>query len=171
VTDSFEGQNSVHGACQLFRVQCFRYIGGYVANHSGGVDWIAVTTARLRGWKTQNFPERRFHHHRPMGTAERTIVGAMFDYGAKDYFLGGSPVWEAFRVLYQLTKKPRLVGGLALLAGYCWGALIRTPRPVTPELMRFHRREQMTKLRTILGSLSRLRVEKFYVEAKSDKSR
>src|ERR1035441_2668897 len=45
--DSFEGETSVHGACQFFRLECFRQIGGYVPNAAGGIDWIAVTTARM----------------------------------------------------------------------------------------------------------------------------
>jgi hypothetical protein len=166
--DSFEGETSVHGACQLFRYECFRQIGGYVPNPAGGIDWIAVTTARMKGWKTRNFPDRRFRHLRVMGTAERSSVGAMFDYGAKDYFLGGSPTWELFRIVYRMGKKPILVGGLALFAGYCWAAVRRVERPVTPELMRFHRREQMMKLRTILASALRLKIEKFYVEPKQN---
>jgi glycosyltransferase involved in cell wall biosynthesis len=91
--DSFEGENYVAGPCQLFRLRCFREIGGYVANRAGGVDWIAVMTARMRGWTVTAFPERRFHHHRSMGTAERGEVSAMFSYGQKDYYLGGSPLW------------------------------------------------------------------------------
>lgn len=161
--DSFEGETSVHGACQFFRQECFRDIGGYVPNSAGGIDWIAVTTARMQGWKTQNFPGRRFHHYRTMGTAERSAVGAMFDYGRKDYYLGGSPIWQLFRVAYRLGKKPYLLGGLALLTGYTWAALRRVQRPVSPALVRFHRHEQMRKLKTILTSLIRLRrVEKFY---------
>jgi len=163
--DSFEGVTSVHGACQLFRNQCFRDVGGYVANPAGGVDWIAVTTARMKGWKTQNFPERTFHHYRIMGTAQRSRVGAAFDYGMKDYFLGGSPIWEMFRVAYRLTKSPVFFGGMGLLFGYCWGALRRAERPVSPELMRFHRSEQMSKLKTILRSLLKFRVEKYYNDA------
>lgn len=160
--DSFEGQASVHGACQVFRNQCFLDIGGYRPNPAGGIDWTAVTTARMKGWKTRNYPERRFHHYRKMGTAERSQLGAMFDYGKKDYFLGGSPVWELFRGGYQMTKRPIFFGGMALLSGYCWAALTRVERPVSQELMRFHRREQMKKLRMILGSLIRLkRVEKY----------
>jgi len=163
--DSFEGQSSVHGACQLFRLECFLDIGGYRPNRGGGIDWIAVTTARMKGWKTRNFPERRFHHHRKMGTAERNRLGATFDYGKKDYFLGGSPVWELFRVSYRLTKRPLILGGFALLCGYCWAAIQGNERPVSPELMRFHRQEQLGRLRTILKSLVRFRkVEKYFVE-------
>jgi glycosyltransferase involved in cell wall biosynthesis len=162
--DSFEGERHVAGQCQLFRVQCFREIGGYVPNPAGGVDWMAVTTARMKGWKTQSFPDKRFHHYRPMGTAETSGIGALFSYGQKDYYLGGSPVWQLFRVCYRSTKRPFLVGGLALLVGYCWAGLRRVQRPVSPELMRFHRREQMKKLRFILRSLvSRRGVDNFRV--------
>jgi poly-beta-1,6-N-acetyl-D-glucosamine synthase len=170
--DSFEGESSVHGACQLFRYRCFQDIGGYVPHPAGGIDWIAVTTARMKGWKTRNFPERRFRHHRPMGTAERGAVGAMFDYGKKDYFLGGSPIWEFFRVTYRMTKSPVFIGGLALFSGFCWAALRRTERPVSRELMQFHRREQMKKLRAILSTIIRFKkVEKFHLETQGDSSR
>src|SRR6058998_1981428 len=57
--DSFEGENYVAGPCQLFRSECFREIGGYVANPAGGVDWIAVMTARMRGWTVKAFPQKR----------------------------------------------------------------------------------------------------------------
>ena len=122
--DSFEGQNYVAGPFQLFRDECFREIGGYVANHAGGVDWIAVMTARMKGWTVTAFPEKRFHHHRPMGTAERGRVKAMFSYGQKDYYLGGSPVWQLVRSGYQTTKRPLIVGGLSLFAGYVWATLV-----------------------------------------------
>jgi biofilm PGA synthesis N-glycosyltransferase PgaC len=155
--DSFEGENYVAGPCQLFRYQCFVEIGGYVPNRAGGVDWIAVMTARMKGWKVTSFAERRFHHHRTMGTAERGILSALFSYGEKDYYLGGSPIWQLFRVAYRVTKKPMLTGGLALLSGYLWAALRRMKRPVPPELMRFHRQEQMKKLRAAFHSLLRFR--------------
>jgi glycosyltransferase involved in cell wall biosynthesis len=153
--DSFEGENHVAGGCQLFRRQCFEEIGGYVPNRVGGIDWVAVTTARMRGWKTRSFPEKRFHHYRSLGTAERSVLSSLFSYGEKDYYLGGSPVWQVFRVMYRMAKRPILIGGLALLFGYCWAALRRMQRPVSRELIRFHRREQMKKLRLIIGMILR----------------
>jgi glycosyltransferase involved in cell wall biosynthesis len=152
--DSFEGENYVAGPCQLFRARCFREIGGYVPNPAGGVDWIAVMTARMRGWKVVAFPEKRFHHHRSMGTAERGELSAMFSYGEKDYYLGGSPVWQLVRGAYRMTKRPVVGGGVALMLGYAWAATRRVPRPVTAELMRFHRREQMRKLRAVAHALA-----------------
>jgi poly-beta-1,6-N-acetyl-D-glucosamine synthase len=163
--DSFEGGNYVAGPCQLFRWSCFHDIGGYVQSHCGGVDWIAVMQARMQGWKVRSFSEKRFHHHRPMGTAEKGKIAALFAYGRKDYYLGGSPVWQLFRVTYRMAKKPYVIGGLTLLAGYTWAAVLRTKRPVSPELVRFHRHDQMQKLRAIFRSLSRLkRVDNFSLD-------
>jgi glycosyltransferase involved in cell wall biosynthesis len=162
--DSFEGENYVAGPCQLFRVACFEEIGGYVPNPAGGVDWIAVMTARMRGWTVRAFPQKRFHHHRSMGTAERGDVAAMFSYGQKDYYLGGSPVWQLFRGTYQMRKRPLVFGGAALLAGYAHAAVTRMPRAVSRELMQFHRRDQMKKLRAILRLVLRFeRVDAFRI--------
>jgi len=151
-TDSLEGQLYVAGQCQLFRRECFDEIDGYLANPAGGIDWIAVTTARMRGWKTRSFNDRSFFHHRRLGTAERSKFAASFSYGQKDYYLGGHPLWEVFRVLYRMTKRPYVIDGLALGLGYASAALRRLRRPVPDELMVFHRRDQMRKLRAILKS-------------------
>ena len=121
-------------------------------------------TAWMEEWKTRSFPEKRFHHYRSLGTAERGGLSALFSYGQKDYYLGGSPVWELFRVCYRSTKAPVLIGGLALLSGYSWAALRRLKRPVSRELMRFYRREQMKKLRAILRAvLKRQKIDSFRV--------
>src|SRR5207245_5591042 len=135
---------------------CFQDIGGYVSNRAGGIDWIAVMTARLKGWKVRSFSEKRYHHHRTLGTAGKGALRALFSYGEKDYYLGGSPVWQLFRVAYRMTKQPVLIEGAALLCGYCWAAMRRMQRPVSTELMRFHWQEQMNKLRAIFRSLLRL---------------
>jgi hypothetical protein len=162
--DSFEGENHVAGGCQLFRRQCFQDIGGYIPNPAGGIDWIAVTTARMKGWKTRSFREKRFHHYRALGTADRGEAAALFSYGEKDYYLGNSPIWQFFRVCYRMTKRPFLVAGLSLLSGYFWAALRRTKRPISRELMHFHRREQMKKLRAIFRTLlKRQKVDGFYL--------
>jgi glycosyltransferase involved in cell wall biosynthesis len=152
--DSFEGQNHVAGGCQLFRRECLQQVGGYVVHRRGGIDWIAVTTARMLGWKTRSFKEKSFFHYRRMGTADRSRFASAFAYGEKDYYLGGHPLWQVFRCLYRAGKRPFLVEGAALAAGYVWAALRRLERPVSPELVRFHRREQMAKLRAIFKRLA-----------------
>jgi biofilm PGA synthesis N-glycosyltransferase PgaC len=161
-TDSFEGQNYVSGQCQMFRRECFEEIGGYFPSKAGGIDWIAVTTARMIGWKTRSFREKSFFHNRILGTADRGEIASNYAYGTKDYFLGGHPVWEIFRCSYRLVKRPYLLGGLALFSGYLAAFFSRTKRPVSDELMRFHRHEQMVKLKAVLLSIAKLkRIDSF----------
>lgn len=165
--DSFEGRKHVSGQCQLFRKKCWEEIGGYIPHRAGGIDWMAVTTARMKGWKTESFREKWFFHHRHLGTAERSAAASAFSYGEKDYYLGGHPVWELFRVAYRATKRPYIVEGAAMGLGYCWAFIRRTPRPVSPELMVFHQKEQMNKLKVILKSVMKFRrVNKFDLERK-----
>ncbi|PYK97190.1 MAG: hypothetical protein DME32_16330 [Verrucomicrobia bacterium] len=65
-----------------------------------------------------------------------------------------------------MTKPPFFIDGLALLSGYCWPAIRGAERSVTPELMRFHRQEQMKRLKTIILSLCKLkRVDNFHLVA------
>jgi glycosyltransferase involved in cell wall biosynthesis len=139
----------VSGACQLFRRQCFEEIGGYVPVKGGGIDYIAVVSSRMKGWKTRTFTEKVCQHHRQIGTAQSGAWASRFKYGVKDYVLGNHPLWEVFRTVYQMTRKPLVCGGLALGCGYLWASTRRTPRSVPGELMAFTRGEQMTRLREL----------------------
>lgn len=147
--NSFMNVNHVNGACQLFRKACFEDIGGYVPIKGGGIDWVAVTTARMKGWVTYSFADRVFHHHRKIGTSEGSELQARFHYGKKDYFLGGHPLWQLVRGTFQMTKKPYFLGGLLLLFGYFWYWVTARERSVSPGLVKFYRREQMGRLRQL----------------------
>ena len=136
----------VSGACQVFRRECFEAVGGYVAVKGGSIDHIAVITARMKGWKTRTFTERSCLHHRRMGTAGRSLLKSRFKLGMKDYSIGNHPMWELFRAAHQMTLSPMVTGGLALAAGYLWGIVRQVPRPVSRDLISFHRREQMQRL-------------------------
>ena len=142
----------VSGACQLFRRRCFEEIGGYTPIKGGGIDWVAVTTARMRGWKTRTFIERICTHHRAMGTADRNRIKARFRHGQEDYLVGNHPLWEITRGLFQMKNKPLVVGGLSLMLGYLSAWLSRKPNPVPQELRSFHRREQMERMRRLFIS-------------------
>jgi poly-beta-1,6-N-acetyl-D-glucosamine synthase len=141
----------VSGACQVFRRECFEQIGGYVPVKGGAIDNIAVISARMKGWKTRTFKDKVCLHHREMGTAQRSAWQARFKFGAKDYAIGNHPLWELFRTAYQMTKKPVIVGGAALGAGYFWAMMRGVERPVSVELMQFHRQEQMQRLKRFFG--------------------
>lgn len=140
----------VSGACQLFRRECFEQIGGYIPIKGGAIDWIAVTTARMRGWQTRTFPAKVCLHHRKIGTATHGPLGTRFHYGQKAWYVGGHPVWEILRGVFQMRERPFLLGGLCFQAGYLWSAITRMKRPVSAELMAFHRGEQVARLRRLL---------------------
>jgi glycosyltransferase involved in cell wall biosynthesis len=142
----------VSGACQVFRRECFQAIGGYLPVKGGLIDRIAVISARMKGWKTRTFTEKSCYHHRAMGTAQHGRILAKFKDGAKDYAIGNHPAWELFRSAYQISRSPFVVGGIALGAGYVWSAVRGVPRPVTTDLVRFHRREQMQRLKRVFSS-------------------
>jgi len=143
----FTNIEHVSGACQLFRRNCFEQIGGYSPIRGGGIDWVAVTTARMKGWNTRTFTEKTCLHLKGIGTGNGSQWGAWFRYGQKDYALGNHPFWQVFRSVYQMTKKPYLVKGSLVLTGYLWSAMKRTERPISKELMEFHRGEEMKRLR------------------------
>ncbi len=143
----FSNVENVWGGCQLFRRECFEAIGGYTPVKSGGIDHIAVVSARMIGWKTRTFTDKVCIHHRKMNTAQQGALKAKFRLGAKDYSFGNHPVWELFRTLYQMTNPPLVLGGLALGAGYFWSMVRRAEISVSGEVVDFTRREQMQRLR------------------------
>jgi glycosyltransferase involved in cell wall biosynthesis len=143
----FTNIEHVSGACQVFRRGCFEEIGGYVPIRGGGIDWTAVTTARMKGWRTRTYTEKTCLHHRRMGTGSANQLKGIYRHGQKDYYLGGHPAWQLFRGLYQLTRRPRVLGGLCLMAGYVAAWFRHAPRPISTELIAFHQAEQMTRLR------------------------
>lgn len=149
----FTNRDHVSGACQLFRRVCFEEIGGYRPIKGGGIDWVAVTTARMKGWKTRTFTERVCQHHRPMGTASSGKLKAWYNLGKQDYYLGGHPLWQVFRSCLQMRNKPYVFGGLALLAGFAWGFATRTKRPIDRDLIIFHQGEQMRRLRDMFRKM------------------
>lgn len=150
---NFTNIDHVSGACQLFRKQCFEEIGGYRPIGVGGIDWIAVTTARMKGWKTRTFTDKSCTHHRLIGSSNKNVLKTKFRYGQKDYLLGGHPLWELFRSVYQMQYKPYMIGGLLILLGYSWSALLRKKRIISAELMRFNRNEQLGRLRKMFSKI------------------
>ena len=136
----------VSGACQVFRRACYEEIGGYQPVKVGTIDCIAVISARMKGWKTRTFTEMVCMHHRKVGTAQCGPLRARYNAGVMDYTMGNHPLWQAFRVLYQMAQKPYVIRGLAIGTGYMWSLLRRRKRAVPDELVKFVRREQMRRL-------------------------
>jgi len=137
----------VSGACQLFRRECFEEIGGYMPSKAGGIDLLAVTSARMKGWQTRAFLEKSFVHHREMGSAKHGTLHSAFNGGQVDYLLGCDPVWQFCRCIYRLVAlRPVVLNGSLCLVGYLWAIVTRAKKVAPPELVRFRRREERRRL-------------------------
>ncbi|MFY9803081.1 MAG: glycosyltransferase family 2 protein, partial [Candidatus Acidiferrales bacterium] len=156
----FVGVEHVSGMCQMFRRECFDAIGGYPAIKSGGIDLIAVLSARAKGWETRTFVEKKFIHHRIQSGALHTGLRGRFYMGRKDYLLGNHPMWEIFRSVYQMGHKPYFIGGFLVLFAYMWNSLRGVKRTIPDELMALRRSDQMKRLKMMmqrrLGPIARL---------------
>ncbi|MGB2988241.1 MAG: glycosyltransferase family A protein, partial [Phycisphaerae bacterium] len=77
-----------HGQTKLYRVACFKQIGGFVPE----VMWDGIDCHRCRmlGWKARSFrdEELRFIHLRPMGSSFKSIFHGRFRLGRGQYFMG-----------------------------------------------------------------------------------
>jgi glycosyltransferase involved in cell wall biosynthesis len=146
----FVGIEHVSGMCQMFRRKCFEDIGGYASVKSGGIDLIAVLSARAKGWETRTFVEKSFVHHRTQGGALHTGLRGRLNMGRKDYLLGNHPMWEIFRSVYQMAHKPYFIGGFLVLVSYFWNSLRGVKKTIPEELMALRRSDQMKRLKLVM---------------------
>jgi glycosyltransferase involved in cell wall biosynthesis len=146
----FSSVEHVSGACQVFRRDCFDAIGGYTPIKGGGIDLVAVVTARMKGWETRTFTDKVCFHHKKMNSAMNKGLKLPFRWGQSDYRLGSHPAWQFFRCIYQMGNRPYIIGGLVCMSGYFYSLITRQPRAVSPEFAEFRGKEQMQRLKRFI---------------------
>ena len=114
---------------------------------------MAVIKARMNGWETRTFLEKSCIHLREMGTELSRGLSIPFKEGRHDYLMGTNLFWQFFRCLYQMTRRPYLISGGALLAGYLWGMITKAERIVPADVVAFRQREQFGRLRIYFKKL------------------
>jgi biofilm PGA synthesis N-glycosyltransferase PgaC len=145
--------SSVAHGVQLFRNECLQLMGGYKPFSWGGADTYSEVFLRMMGWRVESIPGLKAFHHRPTGQGFGSIRYG-FRGGLMDHYIGTHPLFEMFRVVRRMRAKPYVVGGLIRLAGFIWGYCSGARLEVSPEYIRFVRREQMHRLRLFLNSRS-----------------
>lgn len=141
--------NSVAGAVQLFRRQCYEDIGGYLPLKHGGIDAAAEIMARFKGWDVRTFPEVKVRHLRRVGTEKGSLLATRFHHGTRDYLLGYHPLFYLMMNLYRLMDRPFILHSLLRMCGYCWGKIRRMERTVPDEFVDYLRKEQMMRVRSL----------------------
>ena len=150
--------DSVAGAVQLFRRECFETIGGYTVLPLGGIDAAAEIAARMNGWQTRTFPEYPVKEHRRTGSATASPLSAKVKEGRRFHSLGYGFCFFAARCVFRLLDKPRILGSIAAFVGYVGRVLSGEPVSLPPETVRYLRMEQRAKLKNIFRLSRRVEV-------------
>jgi len=138
--------NSVAGAVQLFRRECFAAIGGYLPLKRGGIDTAAEITARMRGWKVRTIRSCKVLTHRPVRTGRGGVLATRFNKGVMNYEFGYHPLFQLAVSVRSIFSYPVFMGTFWMLGGYTWAMLKRHPRQVSDEFVAFLREEQLRRL-------------------------
>ena len=143
------GDEFSQGQAKLYRVECFKEIGGFVRE----VMWDGIDCHRCRmlAWKARSFKdeELRFIHLRPMGSSFKSIFHGRLRWGRGQYFMGTHWLYAVGIAGYRLFERPYLVGGLCILAGYVSGHIRRCERYDDLEFRHYLHRWQLERLKCL----------------------
>ena len=136
---------AVAGAVQMFRRQCYDSIGAFLPLEHGGYDWCAEVTARMKDWRVQSFPDLAVYHHRPtkgwVGRLRRS-----YQEGLMDFSLGSHPLFEIAKIARRVWSRPYVLGAFVRFCAFTWAYCRREKRPVSEEVVKYLRREQLGRL-------------------------
>jgi glycosyltransferase involved in cell wall biosynthesis len=141
------GDDTSLGMTKLYRVSCFKVIGGFVREVMW--DGIDCHRCRMHGWIACSWdePELRFVHLRLMGSSQRGVLSGRMRHGYGQYFMGTGLLYILASSAHRLTHKPYVLGAVAILWGWIKSALQRKPRYDDRQFRAFLRRYQWRVLR------------------------
>jgi glycosyltransferase involved in cell wall biosynthesis len=148
----FNTPHSVGGPLQFFRKECYEEIGGW--QPVGMEDGLAVTMARMKGWKVKAFSDLKIMHHKPSGIKGRNIYKAKFNLGRLERLNGDHPLYQFIRSFRYIFWRPFFIGSFIRIAGY-WNSIIKGEKIDTPrDIVAYLRKEQLNKLKSFLKAKS-----------------
>jgi len=131
------------GGLKTYRRECFDAISGIPK--ARGWDSIDNIRACMLGWETHNFPDLLAEHKRPTGQ-RKGLVKTSFDEGVKSHFLGYSVPYLIARSVHRMFRRPFFISGLAMLMGFFYGIISRSPKFEGKEETKLLRRKQISKI-------------------------
>jgi poly-beta-1,6-N-acetyl-D-glucosamine synthase len=151
----FNSVTNVAHAAQLVRRECYQSIGGYAVLKYGGEDWYAQTCARMKGWRVESIPSLKIFHHRVTGAGNRPLRNA-FRLGRLDYSFGSDPLFELIKCSRRFREKPYVIASMTRLAGFTFPYLIGEAPEVPKEFVTFLRKQQRSRLPSLVALKKRL---------------
>ncbi len=136
------GDEAAGGFSKFYRVSCFLQIGGFVRQ----VIWDGIDAHKSRqlGWLNSSWDEDgiRCIHLRPMGSSQKNIIEGRVRVGFGQYFMGTSLVYMSAVSVYRMSRRPLVIGGIAMFWGYIKNYLTGTQKLEDEELIKFIRKYQ-----------------------------
>ena len=141
--------NSVAGAVQFFKKDCFEKTGDFLPLEYGGEDAAKEIIARMKGWEVKTFPDIEVVHHGFVGG--RNPFRNRYRAGIQHCLLGYHPVFYLSRCIYRLKERPVIIGSVIELIGFCYAALKYKEKKVPPDVVQYLRSEQLRRLKGLFG--------------------
>jgi GT2 family glycosyltransferase len=115
----------------------------------GGWDAITCVRARMEGFRTVTFPGMVVDHLKPRNSAKGNWFRRYAQLGARDYALGGHPLFQLAKCASRWREQPALLASAARLCGYA-GRFLKGPKPYPPPpVLTYMRREQLKRMTSI----------------------
>lgn len=135
------GDENAVGCSKLYRVRCFKEIGGFVR----GVCWDGIDghMCRMRGWVAASIdePELRITHLRQMGSSDQNVWVGRVRWGSGKYFMGSAAYYVGAVALYRaVLERPFVLGGAGIFWGYIKSRLKKATRMDDGDYLRAIRR-------------------------------
>ena len=134
----------VRGATKMYRKECFDEIGGLIPKM--GWDGIDEIKAMMFGWKTKSFKNLNVIHHRPTGK-ETGMLRYAWRLGKSNYFMGYSPVFLFLSCIKRFARKPYILFGLTIYAGYISAFIKREEQIKDKNFKKFIRKFQSDRIK------------------------
>lgn len=133
----------VRGGTKIFRRECWDMLGGLWVGP--GSDTVDEVKANMLGWTTMSFFDLRMKHHRPTGVSWGRWM-SVAKVGHIEYVYGSHPLWLLAKSVARLSRRPYVLGSIAMLYGYAAAFLQKAPRAEGKEFIRYLRRQQLNRL-------------------------
>ena len=142
----FMGDENAIGAAKLYRMRCFREIGGFA--RALAWDGIDGHLCRMHGWVARSIddPALRFVHLRPMGSSQDDLHTGRRRWGRGKYVMGSAWYYVLAASLYRMRDRPRVTGGAQIFRGYVESAWRGERRYDNPRYRRWVRRFEALQL-------------------------
>lgn len=132
------------GGLKTYRKECFDDIGGI--RDVDGWDGIDNAIAQMKGWETRCFLEIEAHHQRRTG-AYSGLVRGCFESGKFAHAMRYYLPFIVARSIHRMLRKPFLIGGISMILGYWYGAVVGQPAAMEPHESLFLRNKQKVRMR------------------------